>query len=120
MQYIVENGPARFGTDLPLTLTPEQSAPRARKLAKVLGDDGEPVENKFLPTEIVEFKTGEVIGIDLPPGHLPGTLGGVLKPKGSDLTAAEIKSKIKPRRKAASGTGARNKRASRAKTKAAS
>lgn len=55
MRYRVESGPLRVGPGVILGLTDQQAAGRAHRLNRI--DVG------FAPTDVVEFKAGEVVEI---------------------------------------------------------
>lgn len=73
MKYRVEGGVASIGTDMVLTLDKAQAAARTHAL--------EAVDNGWRPKSIVQFKVGEVIGIDLALDAMPRSLSSVLVPE---------------------------------------
>lgn len=72
MKYRVAGGVAHVGTDMVLTLGKEQAAVRAHALERVAGG--------WRPRQVVQFKAGEIIGIDVAHDDLPRGLADVLVP----------------------------------------
>lgn len=96
MKYRVDGGTAVFGTDLVLVLSKQQAEPRMHRLERV-----KDVENGYRPVTPVQFKAGEILGIECKPDDLPGKLGQVLVATGENETVAKARPAAK--RKAAAG-----------------
>ncbi|TPN79967.1 hypothetical protein [Mesorhizobium sp. B1-1-2] len=80
--YKVEGGVAHFGTDMVLKLSASQVAARAHLL--------EEVEGGYRPKAPIQFKSGEIIGIDLAPDVLPRPLAVCLVIEGADKTVNKM------------------------------
>jgi hypothetical protein len=76
MKYRVEGGAATIGADMVLTLSADQVAARRHMLEPVDGG------KHWRPRQVVQFKSGEIIGIDVLPDDLPRSLDIVLVAQG--------------------------------------
>jgi hypothetical protein len=85
MKYRVEGGVAVVGADMLLLLTAEQVAARRHALEPV--EDGKSGGNLWRPRHVVQFKSGEEIGILAEPDDLPRSLALVLVPLGKAKAA---------------------------------
>ena len=63
MKYRVEGGVAEIGADMLLRLSDEQASARSHALEQ--SDDGK----QWRPRHVVQFKSGEELGIDCPCAH---------------------------------------------------
>ncbi|RWC47961.1 MAG: hypothetical protein EOS55_13935 [Mesorhizobium sp.] len=88
--YKVEGGVAHIGTDMLLELSPQQVAAREHLL--------EEVEGGYRAKAPIQFKSGEVIGIDCPPEHLPRPLAVNLVSEGDDVTVSRKPKNVGKRR----------------------
>lgn len=79
--YKVEGGVAHVGTDMLLELTPQQVAARAHIL--------EEVEGGWRARAPLQFKAGEIIGIDCAPENLPRPLAVNLISEGDEVTVSK-------------------------------
>ena len=73
MKYRVIGPVARFGADTELELSKEQASSRSHMLREV-------GRGRFVPTGELQFKTGEVIGLNIKPEALPRYLADALEP----------------------------------------
>ena len=79
--YKVEGGVAHIGTDMVLELSPQQVAAREHML--------EDVEGGYRAKAPIQFKAGEIIGIDCAPEHLPRPLAVNLVSEGDDVPVSK-------------------------------
>ncbi|TPK38697.1 hypothetical protein [Mesorhizobium sp. B2-5-3] len=88
--YKVEGGVAHVGTDMVLELSQAQVAARAHLLEKV--------EGGYRAQASVQFKEGEIIGIDCAPENLPRPLAVCLVSEGDDVTVSRKPKAVARRR----------------------
>jgi hypothetical protein len=88
MKYRVEGGVAEIGADMLLRLSDAQVA--ARRHALEQAEDGK----QWRARHVLQFKSGEELGIDCDPEDLPRSLSLVLVPLGKRRKTARDKAPV--------------------------